>query len=209
MTQSDDAAAEPAGAEGADDAWADSLRDVMRDVIHKLPDHATLGDLVDAARHNPAMASVLEIFTVAELIEAAKNKPRPGDRPARAEIQFDADGNPIMDLDAGPKVIRRRAEVPDGDIRVLRSLSERGALREIDLANGTELTGDQLRIILRHLRTKGYVHVEGSGAKRRLKITRHGSGFLRKHEGAAAEVEAPAAAVGRRRAGRGRTRSVS
>lgn len=183
MTQSEDASVETEAevADGADDAYAESLREVMRDVIHKLPDHATLGDLVDAARHNRAMSPVLDIFTVAELIEAAKNKPRPSER-GRAEIQFDADGNPLMELDAGPKVIRRRAEVPDGDIRVLRMLSERGAQREIDLANSASLTGDQLRIILRQLRTKGYVHVEGSGAKRRLKITRHGSGFLRKHD---------------------------
>jgi hypothetical protein len=161
----------------------------MIDVIHKLPDHATLGELVAAAGSNQAMASVLEIFTVAELIEAAKNKPRPRPAPTPApdEVQFDADGNPIMDLDAGPTVIRRRADVPDGDLRVLRVLAERGAQREADLANLATLTGEQLRILLRSLRTKGHVHVEGSGTKRRLKITRNGSTHLRKVDGALPE----------------------
>jgi hypothetical protein len=166
-----------------DSAWAESLREVMRQVVENLPDHATLGELVDAAKSNGAMAPVLEIFTVHELIELAKKRPKPHNgkngKPKRGEIHYDADGNPIMDLEDGPKVIRRRADVPDGDARVLRCLLDRGPARESDLANATGLTADQLRIILRHLRTKGYVHTEGSGAKRRLKITRHGSGFLR------------------------------
>ena len=188
MPQSEDAtlASEASSsADGADDAWAQSLRDVMVDVIHKLPDEATLGELVDAAQRNRALASVLEIFTVAELIEAAKSKPRP-EPVVRApeEIQYDADGNPIMDLDQGPTVIRRRADVPDGDLRVLRVLAEHGAQREADLAGLAQLTGEQLRILLRNLRTKGFVHVEGSGTKRRLKVTRNGSTHLRKVDGA-------------------------
>jgi hypothetical protein len=164
-----------------DSAWAESLREVMRQVVDNLPDHATLGELVDAAKSNSAMAPVLEIFTVHELIELAKKRPKPtkNGKPKRGEIHYDAEGNPLIDLEDGPKVIRRRADVPDGDARVLRCLVDRGPQRESDLANLTGLTADQLRIILRHLRTKGYVHVEGSGPKRRLKITRHGSGFLR------------------------------
>ena len=152
-----------------DDAWAESLRVVMREVIGSLPDHATLGELVDAARKNRAMSPVLDIFTVQELIDIAKKRPKPlppPREPAEDEIRFDADGNPIMDLDAGPKVIRRRADVPDGDVRVLRCLAQRGAQRETDLANQTNLTSEQLRIIVRHLRTKGYIHIEGSGTKR-------------------------------------------
>jgi hypothetical protein len=87
-----------------------------------------------------------------------------------------------MDLgDAVPAVIRRRADVPDGDLRVLRVLAERGAQREVDLASNASLTGEQLRLLVRHLRAKGCVHVEGSGTKRRLKITRHGSAYLRRH----------------------------
>ena len=172
-------------ADNPDEAWAESLRVVMREVIGSLPDHATLGELVEATRKNKAMAPVLDIFTVQELIDIAKKRPKPlplPREPAEDEIRFDADGNPIMDLDAGPKVIRRRADVPDGDVRVLRCLAQRGAQRETDLANQTNLTSEQLRIIVRHLRTKGYIHIEGSGTKRRLKITRHGSSFVRKQK---------------------------
>jgi hypothetical protein len=63
---------------------------------------------------------------------------------------------------------------------VLRILAERGAQREGDLTGLAQLTGEQMRIILRSLKAKGFVHVEGSGTKRRLKITRHGGAFLRK-----------------------------
>ncbi len=169
-------------AETASGAYAHSLREVMMGVINALPDHATLGELIAAAKTNPAMSPVLEIFTVGELIEAAKKRPKPAPKPDPKEIQFDEEGNPIMDLDAGPRVIRRRADVPDGDLKVLKVLAERGAQREGDLANSANLTGEQLRIILRSLRTKGHVHVEGSGTKRRLKITRQGSGYLRKNK---------------------------
>lgn len=171
---------------GADGAWAFSLREVMRDVIAALPDHATLGELVDAARRNRAMAPVLDIFTVQELIETATKRPRPkpnaidhGGSHGTGEPALDADGNPVMELDA-PAVIRRRADVQGGDVRVLRSLAERGPQRESELGHHAMLSPEQLRIILRHLRSKGFVHVEGSGLKRRLKITRHGSTYLRK-----------------------------
>ncbi|MCX4243276.1 hypothetical protein [Paraliomyxa miuraensis] len=180
MTQGNDAVTEPPKVESADTAWAESLREVMCKVISTLPDHATLGELIDAARANAAMAPVLGIFTVQELIDTARKRPKPQPKPKDDEIQLDEEGNPIMDLDATPAVIRRRADVPDGDLRVLRVLAERGAQRELDLANNTGLTGEQLRLLIRHLRAKGFVHVEGSGTKRRLKITRHGSGFLRR-----------------------------
>ncbi len=181
MTQSDDTTAEQTNTESADTAWAESLREVMCKVIATLPDHATLGELVDAAKSNGAMAPVLDIFTVHELIEAAKKRPKPTPKAKGDGIALDEDGNPIMDLDAGPAVIRRRADVPDGDLRVLRVLADRGAQREIDLANNANLTGEQLRLLIRHLRSKGFVHIEGSGAKRRLKITRHGSSYLRRN----------------------------
>jgi hypothetical protein len=169
----------------ADSAWAESLRDVFRQVIATLPDHATLGELVHAAHSTPSLTPVLRIFTVQELIETAKKKPkpRPAARNGRAhddEVVFDAEGNPIMDLDSGPAVIRRRADVPDGDVRVLRMLTERGALKEGEIATLTKLTAEQLRIILRQLKTKGHIHIEGSGVKRRIKVTRSGSGYLRK-----------------------------
>ncbi len=173
--------------ERADDAWGQSLRELIRDVIASLPDHATLGELIGAIRANPAMAPVLDLFTVQELIDTARKRPPPAAaKPAakaapRGEVQYDADGNPVMDLgDPGALVIRRRADVPDGDIRVLRCLAERGGLRESELTSLANLTTEQLRIILRTLRAKSFVHVEGSGLKRRLKITRQGSTFLRK-----------------------------
>ena len=170
----------------ADDAWGQSLRELIRDVISSLPDHATLGELIGAIRANPAMAPVLEIFTVQELIDTARRR-APASKPAKSaprEVQYDVDGNPVMDLgDPGALVIRRRADVPDGDIRVLRSLAERGGLRESEIGGLANLTTEQLRIILRNLRAKGLVHVEGSGLKRRLKITRQGTTFLRKQPG--------------------------
>lgn len=182
MTQSDEATADTPNTESADTAWAESLREVMCKVIATLPDHATLGELVHAAKSNGAMSPVLDIFTVQELIEAAKKRPKPSPNKAKAEgISVDEDGNPLMDLDAGPAVIRRRADVPDGDLRVLRVLAERGPQRETDLANNANLTGEQLRLLIRHLRSKGFLHVEGSGTKRRLKITRHGSSYLRRN----------------------------
>ncbi|MBX7082680.1 MAG: hypothetical protein K1X88_25970 [Nannocystaceae bacterium] len=165
----------------------------MRDVIASLPDHATLGELVAATRGSATMGAVLQIFTVQELIDAVRKRPAPAVKPAAAApakngaprgaapVQYDADGNPVMDLgDPSALVIRRRADVPDGDVRVLRCLAERGGLRESELATHVNLTGEQLRIIVRSLRAKGFVHLEGSGVKRRLKITRHGNGYLRK-----------------------------
>ncbi len=184
VPQSEDSVAAGSEEPAADDAWAESLRDVLRKVIDSLPDHATLGELVQAARGNPAIAPVLEIFTVRELIEAAKKKPKASAKTSKTSKpgpKVDADGIPAMELDAGSKVIRRRADVPDGDLRVLRSLSSQGPLKESELVSATELTSDQLRIIVRHLRTKGYIHIEGSATKRRVKITRNGGGYLRKH----------------------------
>lgn len=182
-----------------EDAWAHSLRDVLRGVIKTLPSHVTLGELVDATRSNPQLAPVLDHFTVQELIDLVKDRPRDSpsdlssdllsDLPSRArskpaEIQFDEEGNPLMDLDIeGPGVIRRRADVPDGDVRLLSALSKQKAgRRENELLQTTGLASDQVRLILRNLRTRGLIHVEGSGIKRRIKITRHGTAYLRKFE---------------------------
>lgn len=181
MTQSNEATADVPNTESVDSAWAESMREVMCNVIATLPDEATLGELITAAKSNAAMAPVLNIFSVQQLVDAAKKRPKPSAKPKEEEIQYDEDGNPLMDLDAGPAVIRRRADVPDGDLRVLRVLADRGGQREVDLANTTGLTGEQLRLLVRHLRSKGFIHVEGSGNKRRLKITRHGSTYLRRN----------------------------
>ncbi len=177
-----------------EDTWADSLRDVLRDVIKQLPGHVTLGELVGATRSNPQLAPVLEHFTVQELIDLAKERPRgePSEIAARlaakarasaGEVLLDEEGNPYLDLDSGPAVIRRRADVPDGDVRLLSALSKQKAgRRETELLQTTGLASDQVRLILRNLRTRGFIHVEGTGLKRRIKITRHGAAFLRKYE---------------------------
>jgi hypothetical protein len=188
-----------------EDAWAVSLRDVLRDVIKTLPSQVTLGELVEATRSNPQLAPVLDHFTVQELIDLVKDRPRgePSDlplngataargaKPSPSEIQFDEEGNPLLDLDleSGPAVIRRRADVPDGDVRLLSALSKQKAgRRENELLQTTGLASDQVRLILRNLRTKGFIHVEGSGTKRRIKITRHGTAYLRKFEPGAASL---------------------
>ena len=179
-----------------DDTWAASLREVLRDVIKTLPSKVTLGELVDATRSNPQLAPVLEHFTVQELIDLVKDRPRDEAEPSLAsltakagkpaatgEVIFDEEGNPILDLDNGPAVIRRRADVPDGDVRLLSALSkQKSGRRENELLQTTGLASDQVRLILRNLRTKGFIHVEGSGIKRRIKITRHGTAYLRKFE---------------------------
>jgi hypothetical protein len=188
---------------GVEDAWAESLREVLRNVIQQLPSHVTLGELVEATRSNPQLAPVLEVFTVQQLIDLVKDRPRSDpstvvnlrngtnghtSRPPKPapEPQFDEDGNPLLDLDTSA-VIRRRADVPDGDIRLLSALArQKAGRREAELLQTTGLASDQVRLILRHLRTKGYIHVEGSGIKRRIKITRHGTMYLRKFEPAAA-----------------------
>ncbi len=181
-----------------EDAWALSLREVLRDVIKTLPSQVTLGELVEATRSNPQLAPVLEHFTVQELIDLVKDRPRTevsdlaavstakaAAKSAPREVEYDEEGNPLMDLDldSGPAVIRRRADVPDGDVRLLSALSKQKAgRREHELLQTTGLASDQVRLILRNLRTKGFIHVEGSGIKRRIKITRHGTAYLRKFE---------------------------
>lgn len=158
----------------------DALRELMCEVIAALPDHKTLRELIEAARDNPDVAPVLDIFTVQELIDAAKKRSKPAARATDDELLLDDDGNPVMDLgDVAPAVIRRRAGVQGGDLRVLRVLAQRGPRREIDLANNAAVTREQLRPLIRHLHGKGLVHVEGSGAERRLELTRRGSKYLR------------------------------
>lgn len=179
-----------------EDTWAESLREVLRDVIKQLPGHVTLGELVGATRSNPQLAPVLEHFTVQELIDLAKERPRgePSEVAARlaaktrasastGEVLLDEEGNPYLDLDSGPAVIRRRADVPDGDVRLLSALSkQKTGRRETELLQTTGLASDQVRLLLRNLRTRGFIHVEGTGLKRRIKITRHGAAYLRKYE---------------------------
>lgn len=175
-----------------DEQWRQSLLEVMRQVINSLPDQTSLGELVAATRANPHLAPTLGYMSVQELIDMAVARPvtptpangqakKPGRRRAEPEIQFDEEGNPIMDLpDTGPAVIRRRADVPDGDYRILQTLADEGPLSEPALIRATKLTSEQIKLVLRHLRTKGWIHVEGSGTKRKIKITRNGASHLRK-----------------------------
>lgn len=177
-----------------DEQWRQSLLEVMRQVIHSLPDQTSLGELVAATRANPHLAPTLGYMSVQELIDMAVARPSALDglagetkpagvrrRVVEPEIQFDEEGNPLMDLpDTGPAVIRRRADVPDGDYRILRTLADDGPLSEPSLVRATKLTSEQLKLLLRHLRTKGWIHVEGSGTKRKVKVTRNGASQLRK-----------------------------
>ena len=183
---------------GVDEQWRQSLLEVMRQVINALPDETSLGELVAATRANPHLAPMLGYMSVQELIDMAVARPvqarsdtrsdgrSDGAKPARKtrrepEYELDEEGNPLMDLpDAGPAVIRRRADVPDGDVRILKTLADEGPLAEATLQRATRLTQEQIKLILRHLRTKGFIHVEGSGGKRKVKITRNGSSYLRK-----------------------------
>ncbi len=175
MSHADEATSRP------DEAWAQSLRQVFRDIVQQLPDHTTLGEIVDAANQTPHIAQALDVFSVGELIDIARNRPRP--KPTRTRRKTPA---PTASDAAGPQVIRRRADAPDGELRVLRCLAQRGPVRESEIATLTKLTSDQARIILRGLRAKGMIHFEGSGPKRRLRITRHGSNTLRRMERASA-----------------------
>jgi hypothetical protein len=188
-----------------DETWRQSLLGVMRQVVHSLPDQTTLGELVAATRANPHLAPMLGYMSVQELIDMAVARPSLGGssvlqglsvlpstptarttngvrrRVPEPEIELDEDGNPLMELpDSGPAVIRRRADIPDGDFRVLRSLADEGPLSEPSLLRTTKVTTEQLKLILRHLRAKGWIHIEGSGPKRKIKITRNGSSHLRK-----------------------------
>src|SRR5690606_510937 len=155
-----------------DEQWRQSLLEVMRQVINSLPDQTSLGELVAATRANPHLAPTLGYMSVQELIDMAVARPSPqrgearksagARRRAEPEILFDDEGNPLMDLpDTGPAVIRRRADVPDGDYRILRTLADEGPLSEPSLTRATKLTSEQLKLVLRHLRTKGWIHVAG------------------------------------------------
>jgi DNA-binding transcriptional ArsR family regulator len=162
----------------ADPQWRESLLGVMRAVVHKLPDTTDLGELVAAMRANPTLVPLLNNMSVQELIDMAVSRPL---APPEPEITYDEEGNPMMDLpDNSPAVIRRRADAPDGDLRILRVLADEGPMTESGLGRATRLTSDQVRLLLRHLRSKGLIHIEGSGTKRRIKVTRNGGNYLRK-----------------------------
>ncbi|MEE9383936.1 MAG: hypothetical protein V3V08_11035 [Nannocystaceae bacterium] len=157
----------------------------MRDVVTNLPDEASLGELIDAARKNPHLEPVLDRMTVQELIDMARLRrpPAPAEEVPTGGVRLDADGNPIMDLpDAGPAVIRRRADVPDGDLLILRCLSTDGPVAETPLSRKVGVTTEQLRLTIRQLLDKRHIHIEGTGPKRKFRITRSGGSYLRKRQ---------------------------
>ncbi|MGB1012720.1 MAG: hypothetical protein ACPG4T_01200 [Nannocystaceae bacterium] len=169
-----------------DGVWNESLRQIMREVILALPENTTLGDLIDAARKHPQMSPALNLTSVQELIDLAVTRPVYAPEPEEpspddTSVYFDEDGNPVIDLDTGPKVIRRRADVPGGDLLILKALTrQKTGRRESDLLQITGMTSEQQRLVCRHLKTRGLIHIEGAGPKRRFKITRAGSSFLRR-----------------------------
>lgn len=159
------------------EGWESSLLEVFREVLRKLPEDTSLGELVKATQANPHIAPVLQILSVQELIDLAATRPKVEKKPSASE-------GPVDD---GTMVIRRRSEVPDGDLRVLRALCDSldkktraGAMPESELATRCNLSEDQVRLILRQLNAKSLVVVEGSGARKRVRITRQGQQHLRK-----------------------------
>lgn len=167
----------PPPAEGTQ-AWRETMLGIMRDVLEKLPEETSLGEIVEAVRSNPGLESGLRALSIQDLIEIAVSRPLIVHLPDDEELEGE-------DFDAGPAVIRRRADIPDGDIKLLSLLADKGPQSEAQLCRGARVNGEQLRLLLRGLQTKGFIHVEGSGKKRKIKITRNGGGFLRKHGGEA------------------------
>ena len=124
-------------------------------LAHALPDDATLGELIQETRTNRQMSNVLDTMTVQELIDMAKTRPaaKKNGKPSEPEIVFDEEGNPILNLpDSGSAVVRRRADVADGDIRVLRCLAEEGPMHEGGISRHARLTS--LRLYLLGLRVR-------------------------------------------------------
>lgn len=151
--------------------WEASLLEVFREVLHKLSDETSLGELVRATQANPHIAPVLQLLSVQELIDLAAKRPK---------LEKKAD-TPETPTDDGTMVIRRRAEIPDGDLRILSSLADQGSAQsEASIAELTKLSEDQVRLLVRQLSAKNLVVVEGSGARRKIRMTRSGQQHLRR-----------------------------
>jgi predicted transcriptional regulator len=148
--------------------------------------YMSVQELIDMAVARPVLATRMETTsggatTGGETTSGATSNGSSRRAVQESEIEYDEDGNPLMELpDAGPAVIRRRADVPDGDLRILRTLADEGPLSEPVLLRATKLTTEQIKLVIRHLRAKGFIHVEGSAQKRKVKITRNGAAHLRK-----------------------------
>jgi predicted transcriptional regulator len=165
--------------QGIDTKWEESLVEVMREVIFQLPEETSLGEIVAAARNNPYFSRVLRHISVKDLIVLACERPSSQTKNPSVE-DSDAEDGDSSALEIGTAaVIRRRADVPNGDSLVLRYLAEHGPQGELAIGRGTQLTSDQVRLLVRSLNAKGLIHSEGAGAKKKIRITRNGQGFLR------------------------------
>ena len=179
-----------AGAVPAEDEISpirEALLEVVKTSMHQLPDEATLGELFLEIEQREELRPVLEVLTVQHLLEWGKARTR--SQAVAAEEPFvDEDGNVSGDfLDQGaPTVVRRKADVEEGNLAVLAFLSKAGSQTELSISRGTRMDAEQVRLVVRHLRNKGLVHVEGSGARRRNRITRAGSQWLKKQRPSAA-----------------------
>ena len=161
-----------------DAKWDESLQGVMRDVISKLPDETSLGDIVSAARSHPYMSRVLRAMSVHDLIVLACERTSLTVKPTTESAKSSEGG---LDLSTA-NVIRRRADVPNGDVIVLRYLTDQGPTGELALGRATHLTSEQVRLLLRNLGNRGLVHGEGSGLKKKFRVTRAGQSALRRSE---------------------------
>lgn len=172
----------------------EALLEVVRTSVQQLPDEATLGELYEGIEQQPELRPVLEVLTVQHLLEWGKSRPRrarveAAPTPEDEGVYIDEDGNYNTDMmDGAAAVVRRKADVDEGNLAVLRFLAKAGAHTELSISRGTRLGGEQVRLVVRHLRNKGLVHAEGSGAKRRNRITRAGNQYLKKQGAAPAEA---------------------
>lgn len=180
-----------AGARPAEDEISPiraALLEVVKTSMQQLPDEATLGELFLEIEQREELRPVLEVLTVQHLLEWGKARTR-AQASADDEPFVDEDGNVSGDfLDQGsPTVVRRKADVEEGNLAVLAFLSKAGSQTELSISRGTRMDAEQVRLVVRHLRNKGLVHAEGSGAKRRNRITRAGCQWLKKQRPDAAD----------------------
>src|SRR5690606_24013560 len=128
--QLDDANASALPEEGSE-AWRDSMVGIMRNVLMRLPDDTSLGQIVAAATANPTLAPALRVLSVRDLIEIAVTRPVRGNADGAAGEEFDPEGagfggfgsgeaageaesDELGEFDEGGlAVIRRRADIPD------------------------------------------------------------------------------------------------
>jgi hypothetical protein len=75
-------------------AWKASMVSVFRRALLDLPEQATLGEIVAAARANPQLESVLAEMSIQQLIDIAVERPMPHSDEEDEEDENDPDGAP-------------------------------------------------------------------------------------------------------------------